>query len=277
MVATTSPAAAESGEWGRWRLLAVLTVGVATAVLLVAGLVLAIRSMFATSDRTAASIATATSPASPAAPLDQAARRDAIAAAPMLAVSAEDARPTTPAAVPAPSIEIPPATTPGPADVPTGFPHTPEGALGQLAAIDVTVLQGMSIAATNHVYAAWVLPGGVGVTEWAMTKNVQAFLGAAGMGANKSATAAVVVNPAAARVKGSDGPDWVLACVLLQVRASIRVEAQIGYGHCERMTWQRDRWLIAPGAAPATAPSTWPSTELAARAGWLTWVDRGAR
>ena len=51
-----------------------------------------------------------------------------------------------------PRITVPAATTVGPADVPTGFPRTPQGAVGQLAAIDTTVLTAMSIAHTRAVH-----------------------------------------------------------------------------------------------------------------------------
>ena len=43
----------------------------------------------------------------------------------------------------------------------TGFPHTPEGAIGQLAQIDLAVLQSMSLSTAEEVYNAWALPGGV--------------------------------------------------------------------------------------------------------------------
>src|SRR5690606_13352026 len=77
-----------------------------------------------------------------------------------------------PLVVPAPS-----AT--GPVGVPTGYPRTPEGAVAQLAAIDVAVVQGMSVPATHQIYRSWSTgnadPGG-----WVMTGNVTDFLTAAG-------------------------------------------------------------------------------------------------
>ena len=60
-------------------------------------------------------------------------------------------------------------------------------------------------------------------------------------------------SPAAIQIKGTDGPDWVVACVLLDVRAALKAEARMGYGTCERMQWTGDRWLIGPGAPPALA------------------------
>ncbi len=70
----------------------------------------------------------------------------------------------------------------GPADVPTGFPHTPAGAVGQLAAIEKTVLESMSLPLTGQVHTAWVQPGGPSLEEWELTRNVQSFLAAARQG-----------------------------------------------------------------------------------------------
>ena len=110
--------------------------------------------------------------------------------------------------------------------------------------------------------------------EWELTGNVQAFLNSARQaGAEKDITTLVQVQPAAGLVKGVDGPDWVVACVLLDVRVAIRAESRAGYGWCQRMEWIGDRWRIAAGAAPAPAPSVWPGSQAALDAGWLTWVD----
>ena len=141
----------------------------------------------------------------------------------------------------------------------------------------------MSIEYAHTVYAAWSEPGVPPVESWAMVANVQAFLGATAAhdtpgGASVGGVGVggtVVATPVAAQVKGSDGPDWTVACVLLHVRARIAAEAVMAYGHCERMTWlpEESRWVIAAGDPPARAPSTWPETDLARQAGWRTWVD----
>lgn len=266
-----------AGGWDRRRLLVVLAAVVAAAMALLLGLgyavYLALTSATGTTQQASATTAARDTPRPQAA--RGPARQDEIASAPMLAVVPADSRATTPAAVPGPTITIPAATTAGPAGVPAGFPRTPEGAVAQLAAIETTVLQGMSIAAANHVYEQWALPGGVGVAGWEITQDVQAFLATAQMGPEKDITTTVVATAAAAQVKGTDGPDWVLACVLLDIRATIVADARMGYGYCERMGWRAGRWMIAPGTPPARAPSTWPGSDLAVKAGWRTWVSAG--
>lgn len=251
-----------------------LAVGLAAALLLVAGLGLALYyGLRGTDPQQAADSqdirrATAASGAS---------YRDQVAAAPMLQVTPADARSGVPAATPGPVIDVPPATTVGPAQVPTGFPQTPEGAVGQLAAIETTVLEGMSIAQTNQVHQQWALPGAVDIAEWPLIMNVQSFLSAAGQNQAKDPTVAVTATPVAGQVKATDDSDWVLACVLLDIRATITTEARIAYGYCERMQWQPGgdeggRWMLAPGAPAAAAPSTWPGTDIAFEAGWRTWA-----
>jgi len=134
------------------------------------------------------------------------------------------------------------------------------------------VLQAMSLQTAQEVYLTWALPGGVGPEEWWITASVQSFLSSTGRGGTRDPATQVTIEPAAALIKGTDGPDWVTACVLLKVTASYREDGQVAFGHCERMQWVGGRWMIAPGQPPAPAPSTWPGTELANDAGWRTWV-----
>jgi hypothetical protein len=264
----------DAAGWDRRRLLTVLAAVLAAGLLLLVGLGYAVyRAVGSAGPPGPGQPAGTVGPGAPHAVED---RRDEIAAAPMLRVDPAASRPTAPARVPTPTLTVPPATTAGPVMVPAGFPRTPAGAVGQLAAIETTVLQAMSIPLANQVYRAWALPGGTGPGDWELTGNVRSFLGAARMGAELDLAATVVVTPAAGQVKGTDGPGWTLACVLLDVQATITTRAAIGYGHCERMQWHAGRWMIGPGAPPATAPSTWPGSELSARAGWRTWAQQGA-
>ena len=247
--------------WGRARLLSAL-VGILLAfVILVGGLVGLIRDAadgtlpyddnvtptFAADDRTSV--------------------RDAIAAAPMLDVTPADARRGTPSVTAPAPLTIPPPTTKGPASVPSGFPHTPAGAVGQLAAIDTTVLTAMNIPVARDVHDDWTIPGAPALEAWPPTAAVRAFRTAS----NTTGPVAVAVNPVAAQLKGSDGPDWVLACVLYRIDAAVTRAASVAYGRCERLEWREDRWVVAPGPAPAGAPATWPGTDLAAAAGWRPW------
>jgi hypothetical protein len=305
--------AAEPG-WDRRRLLAVLAGGSLAALVFLVGLGLAVYYALGS---LGAATASSSSPAAtggtggaeipgdadrdvPTGAGKGQAYRDSIAAAPMLEVDPDSARRGTPSAHPAPTLLVPAATGTGPADVPTGFPKTPAGAVAQLAAIDATVLQGMSIPQVNDVHQRWTLTGAVAVADWPLTRNVQAFLAAARQGQSQDPAVTVTVTPVAGMVKGVDGDEWVLACVLLDVQAVITTDARIAYGHCERMQWtaaadatgadskgaggmladgtgrprgSSGRWMIAPGPSPAPAPSTWPGTDLAIQAGWRTWVD----
>lgn len=267
-------------EWSRGRLITILTGAVVVAVALLVGLGYAVYlavSGLNGDDSATGDVATGETERSTVA--RGASHRDDIAAEPMLSVPAGAAFPQDPndpdagAYVDQDSIKIPTGTgINGPGLVMTGFPHTPEGAIGQLAQIDTAVLQSMSLQTAQEVYASWALPGGVGADDWWITSSVEAFLGSSEMGSVKSATASVAVEPAAALVKGTDGPDWATVCVLMKVTATYRSEGHAAFGHCERMQWVGGRWMLAPGAPPAPAPATWPGTELAVEAGWRTWT-----
>lgn len=258
----------EPGAWPRWRLLATLAAVGLTALTLVIGLGLAVRTMLLPTPTTpSADQAVAISGA-----VQGDAYRDQLAAEPMLPVPAAAASTPDISTDLAPILAVPPADTVGPAGVPTGFPRTPAGAVAQLAAIEVTVVEAMSIPVAHEVHDAWSLPGATSAAGWSMTRNVQVFLTTLGdQGNTKDDSVLITATPAAAQVKGTDGPDWVLACVLLDVRAAVATTARIGYGHCERMTWHDGRWQIAPGTPPAKAPSTWPGSDVALQAGWRTW------
>ena len=203
--------------------------------------------------------------------------RDRIAAAPMASVDAGRGVHPRPGTAVAPQIVVPVATVEaGPAGVPSGFPHTPEGAVGQLAAIEQTVLESMSLPVAREVHRAWVLPGGPAFEEWELTRNVESFLAAGRQGGQaKDVTTLVTATPAAALVKGTDGPDWVVACVLLDVQVAIRTEARMGYGLLlPDAVDSTSRWLIAAGTPPAPAPSAWPGSVGRGRGG-LADLDRG--
>jgi osmotically-inducible protein OsmY len=262
-----------TSEWSRRRLLGILAVAVAVAVLLIGGLAYAVYLAVAgIGDEASANTGVATGETERSTVARGAAHRDEIAAEPMLTVPESAAFPAETTSAKAPEIKIPTGTgVNGPAFVMTGFPQTPEGAIGQLAQIDLAVLQSMSLSTAEEVYNAWALPGGVRAEDWWITASVRAFLSSTGMGEVKDPSASVTLEPAAALVKGTDGPDWATVCVLMKVSATYKSEGQIAFAHCERMQWVGGRWMVAPGTPPAPAPATWPGTQLAHEAGWRTW------
>lgn len=258
---------APAQPWSRERLLVMLIGSVLVVALLLTGLVMAVVNVVAGHSRPAAKAsAVQTGSELPV--------RDRIAAAPMASVDPDAAFTPDPAVADAATIKVPMASVVGPAEVPSGFPQSPQGAVGQLAAIEQTVLESMSLPVTRQVHSEWVQAGGPSLEEWELTRNVQSFLASARQGGQeKDVTTLVTADPAAAMVKGVDGPDWTVVCVLMDVQAAIKTESRMGYGLCQRMQWVDGRWQIAAGTVPAAAPSAWPGSRAAAEAGWLTWTD----
>ena len=199
--------------------------------------------------------------------------RDEIAAAPMLPVTAADATGGTPALGTLPTIDIPLVDQIGAEGIPTGYPQTGEGAVGQLGEILVSVLGAMDLTHAQRVQQSWFQDPAGSAASWPVLGLIQSFLTAGRMPAGLEPGASLTVVPAAGLVKGSDGDGWHVVCVLVEITYTFRDQARLAYGHCERMTWQEDRWLIAEGAHPVPGPSTWPGTELAVKAGWLQWRD----
>lgn len=265
---------AVAGPWGRNRLQAMLAAITVALGLLTTGLGMAVWSSLANPDQ-------ATLMPPPSVATIPVSVRDRIAAAPMTDVDEAAAFTPDPAPVTVPQIVVPIASIEaGPVGVPAGFPRTPQGAVGQLAAIEKTVLESMSLLVTRDIHRAWVEPGGPTVGEWELTRHVASFLAAGRQGGQqKDLTTLVTATPAAGLVKGSDGPDWTVACVLMDVQVAIRTEARMGYGSCSRMQWHpvEQRWLIGAGTPPAPAPSTWPGSVAAAEAGWLAWTEEVER
>jgi hypothetical protein len=165
-------------------------------------------------------------------------------------------------------IELPPATSTGPAGVATGFPHTPEGALAQLAAIDQSALQSGSLLGARAVIQEWALPGGPTTTSWSGVRAMGALLDGAGLSGGGSAQLAVVLTPLMGQIKGSVGPDFVVPCVDFELDVTLEQTARGAVADCQRMVWRTDRWLMGPGAEPAAPPSVWPGTDLAISVGY---------
>ncbi len=270
--------------WGRRRILGILVAGVVVTACLLGGLayalVLAVHGTGSGTDPAGGSPPGIDGSVDDAGGADSraargAVHRDRIAAAPMLSVPADAMLPAEVDDHAPEGIAIPGGDVLGPAQILTGFPRTAGGAIGQLAQIDLGALQAMSVSLAREVYRGWALPGGIGPEGWQITRSVRSFLDSGSTGEAAVPGSWVEVEPAAALVKGADGPDWVTACVLLKVTAGYRGDGQVGFGHCERMQWVGGRWMVAPGPPPAPAPSTWPGTTAANRAGWRPWITAG--
>ncbi len=262
-------APAEPPVWGRNKLLAVMAGAVFTVVLLVTGLVLAVVYALAPQDPAQAASAGGASNAGTAGAVEGTdPRQDALAAEPMPAASHSDAVPGPLSTRAAGVIELPRATGTGPAEVPTGFPHTPEGALAQLASIDVTAMQTGSLPGVREVITGWAAPGGPTAETWTGVYGMTRMLSSAGLSDGGSPQLAIVVRPAMGLIKGTVGPDFAVVCVDYEFTVTLAQTARIAIADCQRMIWDDDRWVIGPGPEPAPAPGVWPGTDLAIEVGY---------
>jgi hypothetical protein len=249
-------------EWSPARLLAALALGAVMALAVLAGLILAVIGGLRQEpdERDAARQA--------AAPASRTSRQDALAAAPMPTAEPDDALPGPLSLQAAAVLELPRATGIGPADLPTGFPRTPEGALAQLAAIDVAAMQSGSMDGVRQVIAEWAAPGGPTSETWSGVDGMANLLSAAGMSSAGSPQLAIVVRPVMGLIKGTVGEDFAVVCVNFEFAVTVKQTSRIAIADCQRMAWVGDRWVIGPGEEPAPAPSVWPGTEAAIAAGY---------
>lgn len=263
-----------STEWSRRHLLIVLGIVVFVVLLLLGGLgIVVAKALAASSSRTSVG----TVPPDRHWPVKAngvrgGAYRDAVASDPMLEANENDMLPSSPALDEPGQMVIGPATKSGPANVPSGFDHTPEGAVAQLAAIEVATLTPMSVGHARDVHHAWAMDDAT-FDRWGIAEAIQAFHTSAGT-VDGDGAVSLSARPVGAQIKGADGPDWVLACVQLDVTAVVVEQVRFGYGHCERMQWESGRWMIAPGVPAAQAPSTWPASQRSLDAGWRLWVEQ---
>jgi hypothetical protein len=263
--------------WGRSKLVALLAAAAAAGLLLVAGLTLAVYYTIHPAGHSSARHPTspaptgqqgssASTPTTPAGSLR--ARQDALAARPMPSVDLAAAEPDTVSTRDPGTLVTPTATRTGPVGVPTGFGHTPAGALAQLAAIDQTAMQSGSLPGVRAVITAWAVPGGPTAQTWSGVQAMAGFLDAAGLSAAGSPQLSLVVTPVMGLIKGSIGSDFVIPCIDFEFDATLTQTQRVAVADCQRMIWHTDRWMIGPGAEPAEAPSVWPDTDTAIDVGY---------
>jgi hypothetical protein len=249
-------------EWSPARLFAALVVSAVVALAVLAGLVLAVVGGL-TQEPDERDAARQAAPPSPGM-----SRQDALAAAPMPTADPDDALPGPVSRQAARALELPRATGVGPADVPTGFPRTPEGSLAQLAVIDVTAMQTGSMDGVRRVIAEWAAPGGPTPETWSGVDGMASLLSAAGLSGAGSPQLALVVRPVMGLIKGTVGEEFTVVCVNFEFTVTVEQTSRMAIADCQRMAWVGDRWVIGPGEEPAPAPSVWPGTEAAIAAGW---------
>jgi hypothetical protein len=250
-----------------------LTAVLVAACVLIGGVATVVIAHYASTTAPASTAPAATS-APPTAPpaVSAGGEEDALAATPMLQLPAQAAQPqamTTTTAGPA--IAVPkPAVTSG-RWIPGGFPGTPEGALGQLKALNETTMA----AADPQVYARGYRelaepgapdPGSTGLASLLRSLRSRAQLPATGPVTGLSASYQLTHG----QIKGvASGGRYAVVCLLGQF--SVGVNGQVvsaGVGDCQAMRWDGSQWRIASGALAAPAPSAWPGSADAAKAGY---------
>ena len=182
------------------------------------------------------------------------------------------AQPGPLSSVDAGSIPVPQPSRLGEAQVGSGFPRTPEGALGQLIAIDQRALQSASVVTAQDVISVWAAPGGPTAATWSGVAAVQRLLESAGLPANGSPELTIQLDPAMGRVD-MDGARTT-ACVDFVVSATVTGSqpTRIAVADCQHMVWQSGRWVIAPGEEAPAMPSLWPGTQASYDVGYQ-WLE----
>lgn len=206
--------------------------------------------------------------------------RDQLAAKAMPSVSDDASHPSAVSSADPGVITLPTATATGPAQVPTGFGHTPAGAMAQLAAIDQVAFQSGSLTQARAVIAGWAVHGGPTASSWSLITGMTDLFSQMGVTGSGSGQLALVLTPLMGQVKGSVGPDFTIPCVDFELDVTLHQTARGADADCQRMVWRPatagstqygkagGRWMIGAGAEPATAPSVWPDTDLAMAVGY---------
>lgn len=187
--------------------------------------------------------------------------------------SLEDAQPGTLTTGSTGTITIPQPNGLGPAQVQTGFPHTPEGALAQLVAIDRRAIESASVVTAQDVITGWAASGGPTPQTWSGVQGVASLLTSAGLPADGSTDLVIELRPAMGLVREASG-DEAVTCVdfVLTMTAGEAPASRIAVADCQRMVRVGGRWMIGPGDEPDPSPSLWPGTEASYDAGYQ-WLE----
>lgn len=258
-------------RWTRRKLQSLLVAGVVVLCALVAGSVWAVAALLSPSEEAP----TATSPvghSTASSPEDDLAER------PLPAASLEEARPGQLATTQVEAMKVPAASTTGPAAVASGFPHTAEGALAQLAAINRAAFTSASVRTAQEIIEAWALEGGPDAESWSGAQALATLLSSAGVQAEAQNSLSITMEPTMGFIKGQVGENFVVPCIdyVLSVAMPGGPAREVAAADCQRMQWVKEgksgRWLIGTGEEPAPAPSLWPGTQASFDAGYL-WLE----
>ncbi|PVG82193.1 hypothetical protein DDE18_15735 [Nocardioides gansuensis] len=256
-------------EWTRTRLQVLLLGTVVVVLLLIGGGAWSVLSLLRPDPADPATTATTAA----GTPAQAGTAEDRLANQPLPQAPLENAQPGPLSTGTTGTLRIPTPSAIGPANVSTGFPHTPEGALAQLIAIDQTALSSASVQNAQAVITSWSEPGGPTAHTWSGVRAVATLLSAAGLPADAAGDLAVTVEPAMGFIKGTVGADFVVPCVDLVISThQAGTTERIAAADCQRMVWDGDRWVIGPGDEPAPAPSLWPGTQASFDAGYR-WLE----
>lgn len=262
------------GIRGRGRALAVLIgLGVlAVVVLVVLGLSLGGLFSSPTPGPGAGDPDPATTPPPGAAPMTGPQAEIALARQPMLQLPTSAAMPHTLSARSAgPALSIPsPAQVSG-GLVATGFPDTPEGALGQVVELTRAGMAGGDPVVWGRAYASLAEPGAAAAEQTPVSQDLVALRRAANMaptGPREGMT--ISWNPTSAQVKGTAADErYTVACVLGELVVDYRGRVVTsGWGNCLPIRRVGDQWRVASGPPAWVAPSAWPGSNEAVAAGW---------
>jgi hypothetical protein len=169
-------------------------------------------------------------------------------------------------------IKLPQPAAIGAAQVGTGVPHSPGGAMAQLIAIDQRAIASASVVTAQDVITAWAAPGGPTPTSWSGVAAVQTLLESAGLPANGSSDLTIQLDPEMGRIQHAGEEPTV--CVDFVLSATVRGGAptQSAVADCQHMTWLGGRWVIASGPEATPTASLWPGTQASYDAGY-EWLE----
>lgn len=175
-----------------------------------------------------------------------------------------------------PAMTVPGGTRAG-LVVPEGFPGTPEGAVGQLAALLEVGLRDANPQSFDAAYRSISLPGAPDPASTPLGGDVRSLHAQAVTASSDPTPLASRWQLAGALIKGeADGGRFVVACVLGELQVVKVNSISAGTGDCQAMRWTGSDWRISPGPAAARAPVVWPGSAEFVQAGYRPIRDGGA-